>query len=58
MCYMLSDVISVQVHVMLEIYCKHFRATWVHFDVILGNVGAILEPLWEALEDTWVHPGA
>ena len=48
-CYMLSDVHLGKNDAILRVYCEHFGATWEYLGAILGNVGAIFGPLWEAL---------
>ena len=39
-----------QVDAISVVYVEHFGVTWVYLGAILGNVGAILRPLWEVLE--------
>ena len=46
-CYMLLDVYRGQVDAILGVYVDHSGVTWVYLGAILGNVGAILGPLWE-----------
>ena len=38
-----------QVDAISGLYFEHFGVAWVYLGVILGNVGAMLRPLWEVL---------